>query len=109
MIGWNALLYTQTLHDVMVANGDGAKKVWGTEWGAPTGSSSMSVSEANQATYMGTEYTQWATYSFAGPLFTHEMRDQSSDVTSWSDNLGLQHLDGTPKPALAALRNLIAH
>ena len=108
-IGWNALLYTQTLHDVMAANGDGAKKVWGTEWGAPTGSSSMSVSEANQATYVGTEYTRWATYSFAGPLFTHEMRDQSSDVTSWSDNLGLQHLDGTPKPALAALRNLIAH
>jgi hypothetical protein len=108
MVGWNALLYTQTVHDVMAANGDGAKQVWGTEWGAPTGTSSMSVSEASQADFMGKELRQWATYAFAGPLFTHEIRDQSSDAASWSDNLGLQHLDGTAKPALAALRNLVA-
>ena len=34
---WNAFTQTQTIYDVMVANGDGAKKVWGTEVGAPTG------------------------------------------------------------------------
>jgi hypothetical protein len=108
-IGWNALLYAQTLHDVMAANGDNLKQVWGTEWGAPTGTSSMAVSEASQASYMDAEYQQWATYAFAGPLFTHEIRDRSSDATTWSDNLGLEHLDGTPKPALTALRNLVAH
>jgi hypothetical protein len=106
--GWNALLYTQTLHDVMAANGDGAKQIWGTEWGAPTGASSMSVTESLQATYMGAEYRKWTTYPFAGPLFTHEIRDESTDTTSWSDNLGLKHVDGTPKPALTAFRNLIA-
>jgi hypothetical protein len=69
----------------------------------------MSVSEESQAAFMGAEYQQWATYTFAGPLFTHEIRDQSSDATTWSDNLGLERLDGTPKPALTALRNLVAH
>lgn len=108
-IGWNALLYAQTLHDVMAANGDGSKQLWGTEWGAPTGTSSMSVSEASQATYMGTEYKVWQSYAFAGPLFTHEIRDESNDATNWSQNLGLEHFDGTAKPALTALRNLVAH
>ncbi len=106
--GWNALLYTQTMHDVMATNGDGGKRIWGTEWGAPTGTSSMSVNETTQAAYMGIELRQWNTYTFAGPLFTHEIRDQSSDVTNWADNLGLEHLDGTAKPALAALRATIA-
>ena len=34
---WNAFTQTKYLHDMMVQNGDGAKKIWGTEAGAPTG------------------------------------------------------------------------
>ena len=34
---WNAFTQTKDLHDIMVQNGDGAKKIWGTEAGAPTG------------------------------------------------------------------------
>ena len=34
---WNAFTQTKYLHDIMVQNGDGAKKIWGTEAGAPTG------------------------------------------------------------------------
>ena len=34
---WNAFTQTGYLYQIMVANGDGAKKVWGTESGAPTG------------------------------------------------------------------------
>jgi hypothetical protein len=103
-IGWNALLYTQTIHDVMTANGDGAKQIWGTEWGAPTGTSSMSVGASTQAQYVMSEYQQWATYPYVGPLFVHEIRDESTDTSSWSENLGLERLNGAPKPALLALR-----
>jgi hypothetical protein len=105
-VGWNALLYTTTLHAVMAATGDGAKQIWGTEWGAPTGSSSVSVGATVQASYMFDEYRQWATYPYAGPLFVHEIRDESTDATSWSENLGLERVNGAPKPALLALRYL---
>jgi hypothetical protein len=104
--GWNALLYTQTMHAVMAARGDGAKQIWGTEWGTPTGSSAMSVGAATQASYVLSEYRQWATYTFGGPLFVHEIRDESTDAATWSDNLGLERVNGAPKPALVALRSV---
>ena len=33
---WNAFTQTRYLHTVMAQNGDGGKKIWGTEAGAPT-------------------------------------------------------------------------
>ena len=50
----------------MVQNGDGAKKIWGTEAGAPTGSNvgpcgsiGTSVTEAQQAQFVADYFTGW--------------------------------------------------
>ena len=52
-LGWNALLQTQTEHDIMARNGDGWKEIWGTEYGAPTGSTDRkAVSSGEQAQYI---------------------------------------------------------
>jgi hypothetical protein len=63
----------------------------------------MSVGASTQAQYVMSEYQQWATYPYVGPLFVHEIRDESTDTSSWSENLGLERLNGAPKPALLAL------
>ena len=58
---WNAYTQTQTIYDVMVAHGDAAKKVWGTEMGAPTGTASKAVSETTQAQFVRDYFTGWNT------------------------------------------------
>ena len=106
---WNAFTQTQTIHDVMVAHGDGAKKVWGTEAGAPTGTAVRTVTEAQQAQIVRDYYTGWNTTfrSFTGPLVMFRLRDSSTDLSNLSDNFGLQHRDRSPKPAYAAFQAMM--
>jgi hypothetical protein len=106
-IGWNALMQTTWLHDIMVANGDGGKQIWGTEFGAATGASSMSVSEATQARYISDELVQWNLWPYTGPIFVYELRDGANDPSDWGANLGLTRVNGTPKPALSTLTSMI--
>jgi hypothetical protein len=106
-VGWNALLQTSVEHDTMAQNGDGNKQIWGTEYGAPTGSSSMSVSENTQAQYILDGFNYWGGLSFTGPLFVHTIRDGTTSGSDWSAHMGLTHPDFSPKPALGALRSLV--
>jgi Cellulase (glycosyl hydrolase family 5) len=106
-IGWNALMQTTWLHQIMADNGDGAKQIWGTEFGAATGSSSMGVSEAAQARYISDELVQWNLWPYTGPLFVYELRDSANDPSDWGSNLGLTRADGTAKPALSTLTSMI--
>src|SRR5258706_5457825 len=46
---WNTFFRTPDVHALMARNGDGDKRVWGTEVGFPTGTNSKAVSEAAQA------------------------------------------------------------
>jgi hypothetical protein len=59
---------TQSIRSLMIANGDGDKKIWATEFGAPTGGTPH-VTEAGQGQMMQTSYTQFDSQSWAGPLF----------------------------------------
>ena len=93
-------------HQVMVDHGDGAKALWGTEYGAPTGTSSRAVSEADQARILRQGYEQWRRWPFAGPLFWYSHRDAGTDADDPEDNFGLVRQDRRPKPALAAIRAL---
>ena len=56
---WNAYRQTEFLHDIMAAHGDGAKKVWGTEMGAPTGTQAKDLTEAGQAQSVRDYFTGW--------------------------------------------------
>jgi hypothetical protein len=107
---WNAFTQTAILHQVMVDHGDGAKKIWGTESGAGTGSGSKSVTAARQAQLLHDYYAGWNTWyrSFTGPLLWFTVRDASSDTTNVTDNFGILRRDFRAKPARAALVTVLS-
>lgn len=106
---WNAFTQTGFLYQIMTANGDGAKKVWGTESGAPTGSDpGRSVDEATQARFLTSYYRSWTTTfgAFTGPLFWHMHRDSGSNLSYYDDNFGLLRRNWTMKPSFGTYQQL---
>ncbi len=107
---WNAFTQTQMLYDVMVANGDAAKKVWGTEMGAPTGTDPQALTEAQQTQWVHDYYLGWNTTfrAFTGPLVWFQLRDAGTNIADRWQNLGLEHVNRTPKPGYAAYQQVMA-
>ncbi len=107
---WNAFTQTQALYDVMIANGDAAKKVWGTEMGAPTGSAARSLSPTQQAQWVRDYYRGWNTTfrEFTGPLVWFEIRDDGTNPADEWQNLGLFTRDRVAKPAYSAYQAVTA-
>jgi hypothetical protein len=95
----------------MARNGDGWKEIWGTEYGAPTGSTDpKAVSTGTQAQYITDGLRWWAGEPYTGPLFIHTVRDApTNDPGDWHHHMGLLNINFTPKPAFSVLTNLLAH
>lgn len=106
---WNAFTQTKDLYDVMVANGDGAKKVWGTEMGAPTGTARDVLTEAQQAQWVTDYYYGWNTSfrAFTGPLVWYQIRNSGNNTADKWQNLGLQSRNRVPKPAYATFQQVM--
>lgn len=106
---WNAFAQTRDLHDVMVEHGDGAKKVWGTEAGAGTGTDSKAVTAARQGQLLWEYYTGWNRdfRSFTGPLLWYSVRDSGTDPASIYENFGILTHDFRAKPARRVLIALL--
>ncbi|MEP6624140.1 MAG: PQQ-binding-like beta-propeller repeat protein, partial [Acidimicrobiia bacterium] len=120
---FNGFTQVRYLYLVMAAHGDGGKKVWGTEMGAPTGSVPLadpnqpcfgrSMTEAEQAQWLHDYYLGWNTTfrSFTGPLIWKATRDDPPDLTQplntqlWN-NLGLLRVDRSPKPAFSTFQQM---
>ncbi len=102
----NAFLQTEQLHEIMEKYGDGAKKIWGTEVGAPT-RGAHSVSENDQAAWLDQYYGTWNSWSFTGPLLWYTARDGGRSNTL-EDSFGLVRSNRSPKPALAAFKEMVA-
>jgi hypothetical protein len=92
----------QRLHAVMAAHGDGAKRIWATEFGYPTGGPD-SVGERQQAAHVDPAVDLWYSNLFAGPLFWYSARDTGTDPRDTEQHFGLLRHDGSAKPAYAAL------
>jgi hypothetical protein len=90
------------LHDLMVANGDGNKKIWATEYGQPAGI----VSEASQAAYIGDFLRAWRNLDYAGPAFIHTIRDYTSSSPN-SSTFGVFRNDWSAKPAVGVIKTVI--
>jgi hypothetical protein len=106
----------RTVHDVMTANGDGAKPIWMTElgWTSTTstcvrgmwaGQKLAGVTEAAQADNLKAAYHCLAAYPYVetGLWFTLK------DTTGYTDELnhyGLQRTDGSHKPAWDAFHSV---
>jgi hypothetical protein len=103
--GWTGML---TARGVMVANGDSAKKIWATEYGAPTNGPRAThiTTEAAQANILTAGYRLFNTYSWAGPLCWFDYEDKGTNANNQEDWFGLRRANGTPKPAYTALASL---
>ena len=79
------------LRATMTANGDAAKKVWTTEYGAPTSgvAGDGHVDEAMQSAIMVDAMKEWVSFPWAGPFCVYEFRDFGSNPTDKSDWFGI--------------------
>jgi hypothetical protein len=90
---------------LMLANGDGGKKVWATEYGEP----SSVAGEADQAEYLDDMLGKWRLLPYAGPVYVYTMRDRDSASPLADDTLGMYRSDGTAKPALRVIASHVAN
>jgi hypothetical protein len=105
---WQQMYATPTsLRSLMVAHGDGAKRIWGTEFGAPTDPQGQGyVDEAEQAAMLTRAYELWSSYSWTGPLIWFSYQDSGTNLESREEFYGLTQAGGTPKPAYFAFKAL---
>jgi hypothetical protein len=103
---WNTFYRLPAVHDVMAEHGDGAKEVWLTEFGAPTGSAPGAVGEAEQEAVLRDAFATLARWPWAGPLLWYSHRDTGTDRADREQNFGLLRHDFTAKPALRAFAEL---
>ena len=94
---------------LMVAHGDGGKRIWATEFGAPTCTgNSTCVSETQQAAMITEVFALWRSYSWAGPLVMYTYADTGQDESNREDYFGLVRYDGSQKPGYTAF-HVAAH
>jgi polysaccharide biosynthesis protein PslG len=116
---WNAFQQTLALRWVMAYNGDGAKRIWGTETGTPTGSPvgtcetsafGKASTEPVQALYAAQAILRWTKEwgSFTGPLFWFQIRDNGTNPAVVEDNFGLLRRNYSQKMAFGTFQQLAA-
>ncbi len=101
---WNTFHRLPAVHAVMRRAGDTGKKVWLTEYGAPTGTSSRAVSPKRQAAMVVSAYREARRLRFVQALFYYSLRDVSRQAHESEANFGLMLHHGRAKPGYHALR-----
>lgn len=120
--GWNGWQYVFSVRQLMVTNGDSAKKIWVTEYGAPTGGpgimhdinqldftyNSDYMSEAAQQE-MALQVTMFYSQNidWMGPFFWYSLEDNGTSRDTPENFFGLLRFDGSKKPAYDVFRNAI--
>jgi arabinogalactan endo-1,4-beta-galactosidase len=119
---WSQMSETEwNLRDIMVANGDGYKEIWMTEFGAPTGGPKGEASDAGvglwstpdhvtenyQAEMLEEAVRTQKTYGWAGPLFWYSYQDLGTNTNTIENFFGIRRFDGTEKPAYFTLTTVL--
>lgn len=94
----------QLLHNVLNAK-PGNKKIWITEFGAPTGKSSISLSEDGQAKMLADAVAKVRSLPYVAMLIIYTAVDAVDDPKSPAGNFGVYRHDFSPKPAVEAIKN----
>jgi polysaccharide biosynthesis protein PslG len=96
------------LRALMVAHGDATKRIWMTEYGAPTNGppGARLVSEPEQAIMLTKSYTISESYAWAGPFFWYSLHDGENSKTTVENFFGIIRFNGSYKPAYSALQRL---
>jgi hypothetical protein len=77
--GWSDVA---RVHDLMAAHGDGGKKIWLTEFGAPTSApTAEGVGQEEQARQITDVLAAAAQLDYIGPAFIYSIRDVDSSAT----------------------------
>ncbi len=118
---WSQMSATNpSIRSIMTAHGDAHKKIWLTEFGAPTGGPGTRatmenyasvkhpsyVSEELQAHHLVEAFTMAEEYEWAGPLFWYSYKDLGTSSDTIENFFGLLRFDGSKKPAYTALRDM---
>jgi hypothetical protein len=99
---WTEMSQTSpSLRSLMTAHGDGAKKIWITEYGAPTSGTQNSVSDADQSDEMVQTISQAKQLGWIGSVYIYTWQD--------SGGFGLLNGDGSQKPAYGAVAAALGH
>jgi hypothetical protein len=101
--GWSNMLAAR---QTMVENGDADKKIFVTEYGAPTGGPG-SVSQERQAQIMYDAYRLWASYPWAGALCWFDYRDKGTDTSDHGNFFGFYTKSGQPKVIVRQYESLV--
>jgi exo-beta-1,3-glucanase (GH17 family) len=104
--GWYQMV-TQ-VRPTMQTYGDSVKKIWITEFGAPTGGTPGTyLTEQQQVQQMQSAYSNAQSYSWAGPLLWYSFKDfDTSDKTDRENHFGIVNSNWTKKPAFDTFRQL---
>lgn len=118
---WQQMANTSTsLRSIMIAHDDAAKKIWITEYGAPTNGPGNAadigggtahadhVTEALQAQIITEAFSMVAHYEWTGPIFWYGYQDLGIAPTTNENFFGLLRYDGSHKPAYNALKQLLS-
>jgi polysaccharide biosynthesis protein PslG len=120
--GWSVMSQlSSSLRSVMVAHGDSSKRIWATEYGAPTGGPGVGASLGNQAFDSNPDHVDeamqsrlatsgvglWRSYSWSGPLFWYGYIDLGTSQNSNENFFGLLRHDGSLKPAYYSYQSAI--
>lgn len=105
----NGNITQASLRGIMTSHNDASKKIWITEYGAPTSGNGDTFTEAEQQSMFQEAINLHKTYNWVGPMFLYTMYDfqpygASSDR---EDYFGLKRSDGGSKPAFTSIKALI--
>jgi hypothetical protein len=88
------------MRQVMIANGDDAKKIWATEYGQPASKGG----EAVENDFIADMLLKWQELPYAGPMFIYTTRDRKTGGTTAAATYGIYRDNWTPKTVQATVR-----
>ncbi|MDV7198339.1 cellulase family glycosylhydrolase [Rhodococcus kroppenstedtii] len=91
------------LHNTMKARGDGAKKIWLTEYGAST----FDITADAQNALVTGSLRQWPEVSFAGPMYLYTVRDADSSLAESEAQFGAFTSTYQPKPLAYSIESYV--
>ncbi len=83
------------MRQTMIANGDGGKKIWATEFGQPISSGGATI----QNEFIADVLLKWQELPYTGPMFIYTTRDRKTGSSQAAETFGIYEDDWTPKAA----------
>lgn len=95
---WSARYHIEHVRTAMVNGGDSAKKIWFTEFGAPTVLPN-GCTEAQQDAKIANAIPYFRGLGYGGPIFIYSYKDRLTGDADVENNFGLLRSDNTKKPS----------